>query len=115
MCRVEFFKIGKRDVTFIREMRVGNLSVSAVVYNDSAVRKEDAVITENKKYKSEVLLDFCKKSKDSYLPILYANHITSDIFLSHCVYVTKMQFVLHIRIRDHPGNCKKNIFSANNA
>ena len=24
MCRVEFFKIGKRDVTFIREMRVHN-------------------------------------------------------------------------------------------
>ena len=24
MCRVEFFKIGKRDVTFIREMRVRN-------------------------------------------------------------------------------------------
>ena len=23
MCRVEFSKIGKRDVTFIREMRVG--------------------------------------------------------------------------------------------
>ena len=22
MCRVEFFKIGKRDVTFIREMRI---------------------------------------------------------------------------------------------
>ena len=25
MCRVEFFKIGKRDVTFIREMRVCKL------------------------------------------------------------------------------------------
>ena len=25
LCRVEFFKIGKRDVTFIREMRVPSL------------------------------------------------------------------------------------------
>ena len=28
MCRVEFFKIGKRDVTFIREMRVYEENVS---------------------------------------------------------------------------------------
>ena len=25
LCRMEFFKIGKRDVTFIREMRVSGL------------------------------------------------------------------------------------------
>ena len=49
---------------------LGNWSVSAVVYNDSAVRKEDSVIAHNKKYKSEVPLDLGKKSKNSYLPIL---------------------------------------------
>ena len=30
MCRVEFFKIGKRDVTFIREMRVLHFITSTV-------------------------------------------------------------------------------------
>ena len=45
------------------QISLGNLSVSAVVYNDTMIPK-------TKKYKSEALLDFCKKSKDSYLPIL---------------------------------------------
>ena len=52
------------------QISLGNWSVSAVIYDDCAVRKEDAVITQNKKYKSEVPLDLGKKSKDSYLPIL---------------------------------------------
>jgi hypothetical protein len=48
------------------QISLGNWSVSAVIYDDCAVRKEDAVITQNKKYKSEVPLDLGKKSKDSY-------------------------------------------------
>ena len=48
MCRVEFFKIGKRDVTFIREMRVHNtlytnalLLVPATLLDDRVDDKGD--------------------------------------------------------------------------
>ena len=31
MCRVEFFKIGKRDVTFIKEMRVSKQTYKMIL------------------------------------------------------------------------------------
>ena len=44
------------------QISLGNSFVSAVIYNDSAVRKENSVIAQDKNYKSEFTLGLRQKN-----------------------------------------------------
>ena len=94
------------------QISLGNWSVSAVIYD----AREKGRCCNHPKQEIQVwgTLGLRQKVQRFLLAYPNSNYPTSYRFWFYCVYVTKMQFGLHIRIRDHPGNCKKNIFSANN-
>ena len=58
MCRVEFLKIGKRDFTFIREMRVCIPIIKVIKAKEAAGPKKKGLIKYSLEYKFFLLPNF---------------------------------------------------------